>query len=137
MKILYTNADTLTNKMIELQLLACDNKADIIIVTEIKPKYSLEPTTTQQLKLDGYVIYSNLEHQEASRGIAIYLTEKLSEHTTEINIASDFHECLWMSMNLRGNDKLLFGCIYRSPSSSIENDMSMYDLFHRITSLKQ
>jgi len=57
MKILYTNADTLTNKMIELQLLACDNKADIIIVTEIKPKYSLEPTTTQQLKLDGYVIF--------------------------------------------------------------------------------
>ena len=134
--MLYINADTLTNKMIELQLLACDNKADIIIVTEIKPEYSLEPTTTQQLKLDGYVIYSNLEHQEASRGIAIYLTEKLSEHTTEINIASDFHECLWMSMNLRGNDKLLFGCIYRSPWSSIENDMSMYDLLHRISSLK-
>ena len=50
MKIMYTNADALTNKMIELQLLASDNKADIIIVTEIKPKYSLEPTNKQVLK---------------------------------------------------------------------------------------
>ena len=64
MKILYTNGDTLTNKMIELQLLESDNKADIMIVTEIQPKYSLEPTTTQKLKLNGYVTYSNLEHQE-------------------------------------------------------------------------
>ena len=64
MKILYTDADTLTSKMIELQLLAADNKADIIMVTEIKPKYSLEPTTTHQLNLEGYVTYSNLQHQE-------------------------------------------------------------------------
>ena len=49
-KILYTNADTLTNKMTELQLLGADNKADIIVVTEIKPKYSLEPTNKQVLK---------------------------------------------------------------------------------------
>jgi len=100
LKIFYANADTLTNKMIELQLLAADNKAHIIIVTEIKPKYSLEPTT-QQLKLEWYVTYSNLEHQETSRGIAIYMyiyryiTEKLTQHFDEINIASDFSECLY------------------------------------------
>ena len=39
-------------------------------------------------------------------------------------------------MNLRGNDKLLFGCIYRSPLRSIENVMNMCDLLHRISSLK-
>ena len=94
MKILYTNADKLTNKMIESQLLAADNKANIIIVTEIKLKKSLEPKTRQQLNLEGYVTYSNLEHQETSSGIAIYITEKLTEHTTEISIASDFNECL-------------------------------------------
>ena len=56
--------------MFELQQLASDNKTNIIIVTEIKPKYSsLEPITTQQLTLGGYVTYSNLEHQETSRGI--------------------------------------------------------------------
>ena len=75
-------------------LLTSDNKTDIIIVTEIKPKYSLESITTQQLKLEGYVTYSNLEHQETSRGIAICITEKLTEHTIEINIAPDFNECL-------------------------------------------
>jgi len=47
MKILFKNADTFEEQNVfELQLLASDNKADIIIVTEIEPKYSLEPTNT-------------------------------------------------------------------------------------------
>ena len=35
--------------MIELQLLASDNKADIIIVTEKKPKHSLEKMGTSDI----------------------------------------------------------------------------------------
>ena len=42
------------------------------------------------------------------------MSEKL--HATEVTFASPFHEQLWVQVNLFNSDKLLIGCIYRSPS---------------------
>lgn len=134
LKILYTNADTLTNKIRELQLLAEEHQTDIILVTEAKPKYSLDEISPQHVKLQGYDIVTNFD-QKCSRGIAIYVKETLMENCTETIIASNFHESLWLTMKLRGKDKLLIGCVYRSPSSSLENDSSMRELLCRATRL--
>ena len=46
---------------------------------------------------------------------------------TELN-DSLFNECVWCSF-LDGNDEnVLFGCIYRSPNSSVENTNELYRL---------
>ena len=39
---------------------------------------------------------------------------------TNLSLESPFHEHLWLSIPLRGNDSLWIGCIYRRPSSNLE-----------------
>ena len=62
LKIMYTNADTVTNKLNELFLLAESHQLDIIMITEIKPKYSNETTDSARYKLEGYQMYTNLDN---------------------------------------------------------------------------
>jgi hypothetical protein len=39
----------------------------------------------------------------------------------EVDIDTEFKESVWEKLNLNGNDKLLFGCVYKSPSSNEAN----------------
>jgi hypothetical protein len=59
--MLHTNAETLTHKMKELQLLTEEYCLDIIMVTEIKPKYSVDPVCVSSVNMEGYQVYTNLE----------------------------------------------------------------------------
>ncbi len=40
-----------------------------------------------------------------------------------------------MSTKLTGSDKLLIGCVYRSPNSDEENTQALNDLFEEIAAL--
>ena len=61
MTFMYTNADTLTNKMNEMLLLTGQYTFDVIMVTEVKPKHSTEPTSEPMISLKGYQSYTNLD----------------------------------------------------------------------------
>ena len=113
---MYTNADTVTNKLNELFLLAESHQLDIIMVTEIKPKYSYETTDSARYKLEGYQMYTNLD-ADAHRGVAVYVENSLADLATEVNLDTMYNECTWLKLKLRGQDNLLIGCVYRSPSS--------------------
>ena len=106
LNMLYTNSDILTNKLNELHLLAVEHHLDIIMITEVKAKYSFEPITPQHIKLEGFDIYSNFEDNESKRGIAIYISHRIYDKVTELKVNTDFHECLWLNLSLRGRDKL-------------------------------
>ena len=103
------------------------------MVTEVKPKHSFESITPQHIKLEGFDIYSNFEDNEAKRGIAIYISHRISDRVTELKVNTDFRECVWLNLSLRGRDKLLMGCIYRSPSSITENDYNLWNMLKSIT----
>jgi hypothetical protein len=45
----------------------------------------------------------------------IYVRKKLQ--AVEVDIDREFKESVWVKLNLKGNDKLLFGCVYKSLSS--------------------
>ncbi len=60
---LYTNADSLTNKLDELKGLVKDTQPDLIGITEVKPKNNRYNIGPAELKLDGYVIFHNLEQE--------------------------------------------------------------------------
>ena len=66
-----------------------DNKTDIALITEVKPKFSQEATTAQQLSIDGYDLFTNIE-EDITRGIAIYIKTSLSKFVTEISIPVEF-----------------------------------------------
>ena len=54
------------------------------------------------------------------RGIAVYVDSSLS--ATPIYQDSDGAEQLWLRVKLARGDYLTFGCVYRSPGSTEENN---------------
>ena len=56
------------------------------------------------------------------RGIAIYVIKDLHANLEESLEDELVEENLWVSVELCGRDKLLIGCIYRSPNSTEENN---------------
>ena len=59
-KILYTNVDSLINKIDELKLLIRQEEPHLVAVTEILPKNSVYPVQEQELQIDGFNIVSVL-----------------------------------------------------------------------------
>ena len=106
------------NKRDELKLLISMRKPDIIQVTEILPKQvpsSIdEPDIDYDKEFDipGYNIFIN---KNPKRGIAIYFKSSLDITLCE-TLNNKFQECLWCSTTIN-SVSVLFGCIYRSPSS--------------------
>jgi len=127
LKIWYTNADTLTNKMSELRSRIHQTKSepDVIAITEVKPKNARYNLTESEIKIDGYDICSNIQSPHG-RGIAIYT--KISLHSSETTMSTKYQESLWLKIKLKEGDHLLIGCIYRSPNSSRPNNGALREL---------
>jgi hypothetical protein len=66
-----------------------------------------------------------------TRGILVYIKQDLK--AVEVNIDHDFKECVLVKVNLRNRDKLLVGCIYKSPSSSDERVLNSSNLFMKLS----
>ena len=67
-------------------------------------------------------------------GILVYIKQDLK--AVEVNIDQVFKECVLVKVNLRNRDKLLVGCIYKSPSSSDENHDKLNELLLYISKLE-
>ena len=55
----------LKNKHLLTYLLMYENKIDIAMITEVKPKYSVTAIATQQLKVEGYDLFTDIEEDDA------------------------------------------------------------------------
>jgi hypothetical protein len=114
---LYTNADSLPNKLEELKVKLQNSERlyDLVAITEVYPKhYRQKP----ELQLKGYNMLIN-DSALNTRGVAIYAKEELP--VEEVKIDDDFQNCVWCKIKLHGGDTLLTGCVYKSPSSSEDN----------------
>ena len=128
----YTNADSLINKLVELKLLVDSSKIKpmIIAVTEVKPKNSRFNPELSEYQLDGFEqFHVNLDKKQ-SRGILIYVNKEIS--ASQVALVSPFEEVVLIEISLVNSDKLLFGCIYRSPNSCDENNVLLIDLMRKI-----
>ena len=108
----YTNADSLRNKINDLQARIEAEKPDIIAITEVLPKNSPEPLQDCEFQIPGY---NGLYHLSDGRGLALYTKNSLS--ATSVSFNNNFTESIWCRVNLRHHDSLLVGCVYRSPNS--------------------
>lgn len=119
---IYTNADSFMNKYDELKLryINSDKTApDIIMITEVLPKNSRYKLIKAELSLNGYDMSPDSFPPKEERGILIYVKQALN--AVELKIESNFKEHVWVKINLKNCDKLLVGCLYKSPSSDEEN----------------
>ncbi len=129
-KVLYTNADQFPNKIHELLINIGIFRPDVIMITEVLPKNSETKTTKASLNINGYELYTNIEQEEIIRGIALYVSNNLIVEETKFNTNSN--ENVWCTLILKENDKLLLGCIYRSPTYNNVNTQTLCNLFQEV-----
>ena len=128
-KVLYTNADQFLNKVHDLQTFITGDEPDLTLISELLPKNRSVFINISDFMIPGYSLYLNFDSTaDASttlgiRGVGIFVSKRfLAVQVLFEN--SNFKDHVWASINLQGHDKLLIGCIYRSPSTSMETSIS-------------
>ena len=136
LKCMYTNADSLKNKLNEFTARIRDYNPDIIMVNEVKPKNMRGNLTESEfsLKDKGYNMFPLNIDNEKGRGMLVYTRSTL--RAERISISSNFDEVVWVKLQLNGNDSLLMGCFYRSGSGSDSNNNEMRQLIEKAVGLK-
>ena len=110
-----------------------DKKPGLILVTEVIPKAQVNPISPSLLAIQGYTLYVNFDPSRKNlgdsgiRGIAIFV--HCSLRVSEVSFSQfQYGEQLWVSMSLSGSDKLLVGCLYRSPSGDGTQSVEMLSM---------
>ena len=120
MKCLYANVDQLPNKMEDLKSVIAEDNPDIMLFTEVIPKAQKNAILEAQLSIAGYQIYTNFKFTDLNlgasgkRGVAIFVKNDLKNE--KVTLQSDYEDQLWVEIQLKKNESLLCGCIYRSPN---------------------
>ena len=124
--VMYSNIDqSLTGKREELMGKIEEIRPSIITLTEIEPKFKKDQTKQikdSEINIPNYSLFTN---NNRKRGVAIYIETELNprECTEEIN--ANFDECVFCEFESKYEEKVLIGCMYKSPNSSKENTENM------------
>ena len=96
---MYTNADSLFNKMGELVTLVTEKKYDIIAITEVFPKnYNLDYNDNAWY-IPGYTLHTPANKVFTGRGVIIYTKNSLSAYIID-NPALEYIEYIQIGMNI-------------------------------------
>ena len=108
---MYTNADSLTNKYPEFELLVKEHNYDIIAITEVLPKntdYEID-----NFILNGYKVLTD----NTGRGVSLFIRDNIEVfQLTELE--SIFNPCVLCRLVLPSKESFVVGVIYRSPNST-------------------
>lgn len=63
----------------------------------------------------------------------ICVHKKLHKSVSQVAVSSSFQDVTLLEVRRCGGDKLLLGCIYRSPNSTDVNDGEMYELLRSVS----
>ena len=69
----------------------------------------------------------------SSKGRGITAQAHKNLKAQEVLLKTKFEESLWCEVKLKGNDKLLIGCIYRSEGGTSENNRLLNNLLMEAT----
>ena len=135
LRCVYTNADSVVNKMDELRSRVTNLDPHIIDITETKPRHAHFNLSLPALQIKGYKIFHNsLDIRDDTCGCALFVKSNIN--TQEVDITSDHKDCIWVSINMLGKDSLLVGCVCRSPKSTTKQNQALQELIVRASYLK-
>ncbi|MEW8545737.1 MAG: endonuclease/exonuclease/phosphatase family protein, partial [Candidatus Thiodiazotropha sp.] len=113
------------DKKTEIEIYLQHHKPNIIGLVEINPKHFVLGVVSSFYQLGGYnSFFSDLDN---GRGVVLYCSADLNATAVEV---SEYEESVWCAVQLRGGDRLLVGCIYRSPNSPHENTRKLKELLY-------
>ncbi|KAK4307663.1 hypothetical protein Pmani_020588 [Petrolisthes manimaculis] len=119
LRVYYTNVDnSVLSKYEELIALTTIDKYDIILLSEIKPKFGQIPDIPT-MNILGYNLYTNDLHATNTRGVSVYVHSTLNSKQTISTVTNTYNDSVWIIGNGSRNSKLLIGCVYRSGSPEV------------------
>ena len=127
-KIMNTNAQSLIQKMTDLQWRVNLLEPKIISVTETWGKEWIKDGI---LKLDGYTMYRNDRKEKRGGGSILYINNKLEHRVCRPLNALPFDSSSWCWVSEEGGKKILVGSIYRSTSSTANNDKLLLEVMEK------
>ena len=117
LKILYTNADILTNKLYELEVLLLKEDIDVAMICETIPK---NPKFYYKEGSNFFINGYNTIEDNSGRGVCILHKENIE--TCEIpEINKIYSPSLFLNVKTN-NSNVNLGIIYRSPNAAAEED---------------
>ena len=130
LKILYTNAQSVVNKINELRTVVIDLKPDLVCINEA---WTHEDITKAYLSIDGYELISRKDREDTSLGrgggLLIYKANRLV--ASEIPCSTEFNQVAAVSVASKPNP-LTINLVYRSPNSRAENNHKLDDFIKAI-----
>ena len=127
-KCIYTNADQYMNKRNEMNILVEEQQPDIIGVTEVKPKQPRYKISESEIAIKGYELFHNLGDE--GRGVALLVKEEMNPTPNDC-LNSQFSENVFVDVIQGDSTALTVGLIYRSPSSTEENNDRLCSLIRQ------
>ena len=135
-RIMYTNADMLVNKKQELKDRITKEWPDIIGINEVKLKnMNGVELKREEFKPDNekYDIFEVNVEKEGGRGQLLFADKKLNAE--EIKINSTAEEVLAIKIDTEKGNSLIVALMYRSPSSTSENNKKIRQAIEEITNM--
>ena len=127
--ILYTNADSLNNKVSELIAIVETKGHEILCISETLPKNIESREDYVNVELEGFTSY----HSNTGRGVSIYVKDRIKSERIHIN--SEFTDNIWVKIHTKEKTSVLIGCIYRSPNSNETNNEALRHLLQTATTV--
>ena len=107
-----------------------DVSPDVIGLTEVKPKnprYLLQPA---EIVIDGYDCWHAID--SVGRGVALYTRTSLAATSVAPLPGRSYDDAVWCEIRLHKGDKIIVGCIYRSPNSTRDNNKLLLDMLQKV-----
>ena len=126
---LFTNAQSIVNKLPELQAVVCDHSPLIVGIAE---SWCTSSVGDAELHLNGYNLFRDDRPSGIGGGVLLYVHSSLS--ATPCKTLSDvgFENSLWCSITLSPTEVLLVGVVYRAPSSSNINNQNLTSIIGKL-----
>ena len=121
--------------MHELQICVQEYSPHIILLTEVKQKFTKDSLADSVIRLEGYELFHNLDSDTECRGVCIFIRDDLKAVKNYHLCSIHFKESVWLDLRLKGQDSLLLGCIYRSPS--LDNHEGLVNILRKATELQK
>ena len=118
-KVLYTNAQSIMNKLDLLEVQVCDLNPDIIAITE---SWTHVEITKEMLKLNGYDLIGRRDRSDTlnGRGGGILVYSRLPHVYEQLPNRSE--QVIHTTVSTQNNVDIQLHFFYRSPNSTTENN---------------
>ena len=130
LEIIYTNAQSIVNKIDELRCTAVTLKPDIILINE---SWTHNDITKGYLSIQGYELSARKDRTDTThgRGGGLLVYNKVGLVVTEKECKTTFNQLLTVSVATQ-TKPLEINLIYRSPNSSAENNVKLDEFIKTI-----